>query len=211
MAGPSSFRHRFVRANRVLIGVIWSVILIATIAYAVSHLPPNSLRRGAGLLFVVLAYFGAVHLGPRWLRRSLPKEIATAIILISSMLLFLPPGRIPISVLAAIALLFIANCALIGEWESETDLVQGFGSMADRIPSSMGWIRMFLAILVGVSVLATTGVLANEFRLVWLAAGLSSLFLLLLDLTRGRWNQPNVRSMADIALMTPWLILLVRS
>ena len=70
---------------------------------------------------------------------------------------------------------------------------------------------MFLAILVGVSVLATTGVLANEFRLVWLAAGLSSLFLLLLDLTRGRWNQPNVRSMADIALMTPWLILLVRS
>ena len=107
VAGPSSFRHRFVRANRVLIGVIWSVILIATIAYAVSHLPPIMLRRGAGLLFVVLAYFGAVHLGPRWLRRSLPKEIATAIILISSMLLFLPSGRIPISVLAAIALLFL--------------------------------------------------------------------------------------------------------
>ena len=107
--------------------------------------------------------------------------------------------------------IIFANCVLIGEWESETDRVQGFGSMAARIPSSMGWIRMFLAIMVGVSALATTGVLASEFRLVWLAAGFSSLFLLLLDLTRGRWNQPNVRSMADIALMTPWLILLVRS
>ena len=54
---------------------------------------------------VVLTYFGAIHLGPRWLRRSAPKEIATALILVSSLLLFLPPGRIPIPALTAIALL----------------------------------------------------------------------------------------------------------
>jgi hypothetical protein len=194
-----------------LIGFIWSVILIATIAYAVSHLPQIKLLRGAGLLSVVLIYFGAVHLGPRWLRRSVPKEIATTLILISSLLLFLPSGRVPISVLAPIALLFFSNCALIGEWESEIDFVQGFGSMADQLPSSMGWTRMFLVISVGVSAIAATGVIASEFRLIWLAAGVSSLLLLLLDLTRSRWNLPNVRSMADIALMTPWLVLLVRN
>ncbi len=206
----SSFRHRFARANRTKIGIVWAVILIVTVTYAVNLMTPDMLRRGLVLLAVVLTYFGAIHLGPRWLRRSAPKEIATALILVSGLLLFLPSGRIPIPVLAAIALLFFANCALIGEWESETDLLQGFRSMGDRIPSSLGSTRMLLALTVGISAIAATGLFTSEFRLVWLTAGLSSLLLLLLDLTRSRWNPSNVRSMADITLMTPWLILLVR-
>ena len=208
-ADTNSFRHRYVLANRTTIGIIWSIVLIVTVIYAVNRLPPELLRRGSVLLAVVLVYFGAIHLGPRWLRRSVPKEIATALILVSGMLLFLPSAGIPIPALAAIALLFFANCALIGEWESEADLGQGFGSMADRIPSSMGFTRMLLALSVGISAFAATGLYASEFRLVWLAAGLSSLLLLLLDLTQSRWNLANLRSMADIALMTPWLVLLV--
>jgi hypothetical protein len=203
----SSFRHRFAQANRTKIGIVWALVLIVTVTYAVNRVTPDMLRRGSVLLAVVLTYFGAIHLGPRWLRRSAPKEIVTALILVSGLLLFLPSGRIPIPVLVAIALIFFANCALIGEWESETDLLQGFGSMADRIPSSLGSTRILLALTVGI---AATGLFTSEFRLAWLTAGLSSLLLLLLDLTRSRWNPPNVRSMADITLMTPWLILLVR-
>lgn len=208
-ADTSSFRHRYVQANRTSIGIVWVVVLIATVTYAVNRLSPDILRRGSVLLAVVLTYYGAIHLGPRWLRRSAPKEIATALILVSGLLLFLPSTGIPIPVLTVIALLFFANCALIGEWESETNLVQGFGSMADRIPSSMGFTRMLLALSVGISAFAAIGLYASEFRLVWLATGLSSLLLLLLDLTRSSWNLPNLRSMADITLMTPWLVLLL--
>jgi hypothetical protein len=167
----SSFRHRFAQANRTIIGIVWAVILIVTVTYAVNRLTPDMLRRGSVLLAVTLTYFGAIHLGPRWLRRSAPKEIATALILVSGMLLFLPPGRIPVPALTAIALLFFANCALIGEWESETDLVQGFRSMAGRIPSSLGLTRMLLALAAGISAIAATGLLTSEYRLVWLTAG----------------------------------------
>ena len=83
--------------------------------------------------------------------------------------------------------------------------------MADRIPSRFGWTRMLLVGTVGVSAIAATDLFSSEFRLTWLATGFSSLLLLLLDLTRNRWSLPNLRSMADITLMTPWLILLIRS
>jgi hypothetical protein len=204
-----SFRHQFVRTNRATIGLIWSIILIINVTYAVRHLTTDTLRQGTVLLAVVVAYFVAIHLSPGWLRRSAPKEMATALILVLGILLFLPDGRIPTPALAAIALLFFSNCALIGEWESETESVSESGPKTKRISSSFGWVQALLAGTVGTSAIAVAGLFENEFRLAWMAVGLSSLLMLILDLTRYRLSLSNVRSMADITLMTPWVILLV--
>jgi len=205
-----SSRHLFVRANRVVIGYVWPLVLVVTVAFAIGHLTTANLRDGMILLAVVLAYFGAIHLGPRWLRRSAPKEFATALILVSGILLFLPFERVSLPILAAIASLFFANCLLISRWESETGLTRGPGSTPDRIPADTGWIRVFLVGTAGGTMIAAAGWSENSHRPIWLAVGLSALLLLLLDLTSNRWSPPNRRAMADITLMTPWLILLAR-
>ncbi len=205
--GQGSHRHRFVHRHRKFLAIIWVAIFLFSVILALDTLDPTQLRNGFLLLALVLTYFAAIHLGPTALRHSIPREIATTCILLSGIFLFLPHPPQPHTLTAALGLLFIGNCALIGHWESRTDRAQGFGSLARHFPASIQLIRLGLAFLAvfGASMIVSGG--AGPLAPVWSALALSALALLTLDLTSHRRESLTLPALADIALMSPWIVL----
>lgn len=200
-------RHRFVHRHRTVLGVLWILVLVIAIGQAVAFLDPGTLSRGFFLLVFVLVYFAAIHLGPRKLRDFIPREVVTALILVSGILLFLPTRSIPLAFIGTLAALFAANCMLIGQWESASDQTQGISSLARRRPGTAEWTRILLLCLVAAGLVAPIVTVGTGPPLAWTAISLAAMLLIILNNGGRRWRPDTRRPLADLALMTPWFIL----
>lgn len=188
-----------------------SAILVCSVALAflLPRLSPEALRLCAILAALLSGWFLLIHARHSSSHR-LPKEIAVGIFFPAA--IFIPTiARRPDLRLSLLpdALLFAAvcslNCLCIYAWEHPQPHISAHWTT--RL--STHHLRLFAsAILFAGLALTTFSVLAKT--AVWplaFAASLSTLALLLLDSTHHRPNPLTLRASADLALLTPLLLL----
>lgn len=200
-------RHRFVHRYRAVLGLIWTLVLILAVGQAIVSLDRDTLNRGFILLAFLLAYFAAIHLGPRKLRDLVPRELVTALVLVSGILIFLPTRSVPLAFSGALAALFAANCMLIAQWETASDRAQEVSSLVQRRPGVAEWTRILLLSLVAAGIAAPFLTVGTGPALAWTAISLAAMLLIILKNVGRRWSPDTLRPLADLALMTPWLII----
>lgn len=171
------------------------VLALAVGAPLVAQLGRPLLLAFAALGALLCGWFALVH---GWARGStrLPKEIAVGVFF--SLALLLPLSMLARPTLATVAAgtLFAAlctlNCLLIGRWESA--------------PALRGrWLRP--AALALASLAAFAGTLARQGTHAFAAIALAALLLAVADRFRARFEATTLRAVADLALLTPLLLL----
>ncbi len=182
----------------------------AAAAAIIFILMPAGLReRNSALGIAALAYFSGVHSrrrAPSWLRPVLSKEFLVGVLFtagcalptVTRMRLEATPAAAlwlmlaPIAFFAALAWL---NCHAIERWES--------ASHAARIFVAAGLLA-FIGLLLASVFAPVQGRAAALFA----AGAASSLLLALLDRARSRMTPLALRAVADLVLLTPFLLVL---
>jgi hypothetical protein len=206
------FHHRHRKAF--LIGIAVAAIALAAL---LPGLDPTAIRLYLVEGALLALWFLILHATPG--AHRLPKEIAVG--LFFSAAIFIPtvarePGLRPS--LLPCAILFAAlcslNCLFIYAWEHSNNRP---ASHRDRAPNSQpphATTRIALAYLrplaIGTAALAiSAAIFAAHFNrcLVPAACALAAILLLILDRNRHRLAGTNLRAAADLALLTPLLLL----
>lgn len=206
-------RHRFYQRYRWPVAAVWIGILLADVTVAIEQLTRREFIAGLLLLAPVLAYLLShqlIHRNRRW---RPPKEICVAALLAGGAVLF--PAAQPdaaVRFLAAplglFAMLCFANCALISVWEHDIDVTQGQTSLARQfaggaaVSQTLPWM---LVVVAGLAAIAESG----HGRTAALCALASSALLGIIDLSEPRLGWQPSRVLADVALMTPLLPLVL--
>jgi hypothetical protein len=199
-------RHYFHWRHRSILLPLAAAASCVVIALIFQAMPLASRNRNSFLAAAALAYFSGVHSRhrlPGWLYRLSSKEFAVGILFTAGCALptFSRVGLIPNAAasrwpLVVVATLFAAlawlNCHAIEQWESDTP--RGISIAAGALGLAGLALVWFLApILFRASVL--------------LAAGTSSALLIaLLDWKRARLTPLTLRILADVALLTPIVV-----
>ena len=155
---------------------------------------------------LLLLWLGVIHLLPRSRsRRNIPKELAVGVFF--SAAIFLPTAATIPSLSLLVAAAFTANlcslnCLFIYAWEHPR------GAPARSHASTRFGLRRLRAIgtasvLLPIAMLPLAAQAAPALTAVSIAAGL----LLALDRTRSRYERTTLRAAADLALLTPLLLL----
>lgn len=198
-------RHRFHdRHRRVFLAIAAPVAL--ALAVLVARMPPSVITSYCVLGALALLYLGLVHLPARAYGRSLryfPKEFAIALLFAAASAL--PawdaawhsaagmPRHHPLLILCPIfAVLCWLNCVAIEDWEQHH---QG---------SRIGWLA---GMAIAASCLSLFCLVNRPARWLAVAAALSAALFLVLD--RSRLHAGGRRIAADLALLTPLLLLVV--
>ena len=219
-------RHRFYgelwQAQRVLLlGAVLGAALVC-LGCCVA-LPPALVGGYAAVSVVSLGYFGVVHGRSAALRRALPKEaVVGAVFAVAASLPVLVDGDkarragpfLPVSLALAVGLLALLawmNCVCIERWESDAAQLRA----ADR--STRAAARHAPLLLMGGAAAAVTATLGSTAlgalpTLARLSPLLAASFLVLwaLDRLRARLSPAALRISADLALLTPLVVLLAR-
>jgi uncharacterized membrane protein len=195
-------RHLYhqVHARRFLAGIAVAITVLVSLLHSLDPAAVRLYLVEGSLLLVWLAALHATHNPHR-----LPKEIAVG--LFFSAAVFIPTvARDPVlrAGLLPAAMLFAAicslNCLFIYAWEHA------------RPDEAHATTRFALARLPDISLgVAVTGAAAASLavafaRPVAIACALASLFLLALHMNRRRFSANDLRAAADLALLTPLLI-----
>ncbi len=205
-------RHLFHQRWRWPIAAAWVAVLGLDLSLALRGLPPEGLRAGVLVLVPVVAYLLShqlVHRNSRW---RAPKEVCVALLLGAGAAVFiasragarLPRLAVPLGLFTALC---FCNCALISRWESEVDRSHGQTSLALQL-GTHGALRILPW---AVSLLCASA---------WLVAGhgagpaaacgcASGALLGCVDLAEARMGRMLARVLADVALMTPAVALLL--
>lgn len=188
--------------------VLLVVIGVALVALTACTLPPGQFGGGLVLLMAVGAYFWLIHRrdSQRWAAR-IPKETAVGGIFALGTAFFvlcrpsLPPGRVVLAI-ALFGFACFLNCALITSWERSlcdqrdpSSLLNAFPRFAARGLRPTCWGFAAMATAAGWT-LDTT---------VFLPVALGALALGLLDRWKSLLSADALRSLADAALLTPWI------
>lgn len=205
-------RHWFYLRARWPIFILWLAVLIGALASSFTRLNRAELASGFILLGPVGLYLLSHQLVHREHPWRAPKEICVALLLAGGVACF-PAAQRPneaISLFAPLALfglLCFANCLLISHWENEVDRAHGQTSLARQFPHGR---PLAHALPWAVAALAGALLFAGPTRLRAIAAcSLASGILLgALDLGHARFGRQLSRALADITLMTPFLVLL---
>jgi hypothetical protein len=110
---------------------------------------------------------------------------------------------------ALFALLFFTICAFFSVWEREVDRAHGQTSLALGGSDHEGLIRQLPLMIVVISAAAAVSG-GGAVRDVALSAAVSGILLALVDRLERRAGRQPARVLADIALMTPVVVLLLR-
>ncbi len=191
-------RHRFHRAHRGRFAVAmgFGVAVLVPLLAAMARLPGSAFRSFVGLGALLAAWFGVIHLvRPLGSLRG-AKELAPGLFFGAAV--FLPtliraPRLRPSLEVAAIAFGLVCwlNCRLIDRWEH----------------AGVGRGTPVLVAAVGVVSAALAAVLPGPMTPVLLAVSLAAAGLLALDRLRGRLERTTLRAAADLALLTPVIVL----
>ena len=190
-------------------------MLFLDVFTAVRDLPPGELLSGMLLLIPVAAYLLSHQLVHRRSRWRAPKEACVAMLLGGGAAVFAAgrPGAdlrgmaVP---LALFVLLCFSNCALISVWEDEVDRGHGQTSLALQFRGAAAVGRALpwaIAAAAGAAWLA--GV--PHARAAAACAATSGVLLGLVALSEPRIGRLRARVLADVALMTPAALLLLRA
>lgn len=194
------FHHR--HRERFLAAI---VLAVACMAFVIPHLNATAIRLFAAEGLLLAAWFTTLHATP--FARHLPKELALGAFF-SAAVCIPTAARLNVSPLHLVPaeVLFAAvcslNCLFIYRWESSlsTEAAHPSTRFAARYTSPAA-----LAIVVVCA--ACTAVAHTSAALVPPACALASAALLLLDRMRARLDRNTLRAAADLALLTPLLLL----
>ena len=205
-------RHRFYQQWRWPVAALWAVVLGADVWLAEHGLSRPQFVSGLLVLAPVAAYLLShqlVHRGSPW---RAPKEVCVAVLLGAGAAAFILAQPDADKEAAALPLgLFVTlcftNCTLISLWEHDVDRSHGQTSLAlqfsgvARLGRALPWLVAALsAALCGLGLGGTPAY----------CAAASAALLGLVDLAERRTGRMPARVLADVALMTPVLPLLLR-
>jgi hypothetical protein len=207
-------RHHFHQRWRWPVAAAWIAVLYLDVTVAATRLDAAEFRAGCYLLLPVAAYLLShqfVHRHSRW---RAPKEVCVAVLLGGGAAVFVAgrPGADlhPLAVpLALFVLLCFCNCALISLWEDTVDLSHGQTSLALQSGHAAGYYRSvpwIISVISAVTWLAC----AEGTRPTAACASASAVLLGLVDLSEARIGRVRARVLADVALMTPAVPMLIR-
>jgi hypothetical protein len=192
--GALEARHRFhQRHARLFLGCI--LVAAAALLPLIAVLPRAQFRLDLALGGLLLVWFGMIHL-LRWERQ--PKEFAVGLFFATAVCVpeFAARPLLPLLLpAAAFALLCILNCLWIAAWEA------GKGDPAPISQRSLRWLTLLLC---ASPVLAAVGSLPTP--LAW-ATACSAFALLVVDARSSVLPRTRLRAAADLALLTPLLVL----
>ncbi len=206
-------RHRFHQRWRWPMLAVWTVVLALDIREAAGGLTAGEFRGGLLVLLPVAAYLLShqlVHRSSRW---RAPKEVCVALLLGAGAAVFLVgrPGAdlrgmsVP---LALFVLLCFSNCALISVWEHEVDRSHGQTSLALQFGRAAALSRALPWAAAAASAAVWVCGLPHA-RAAAACAAASGVLLGLVDLAEPGIGRSRARVLADVALMTPLVWLLV--
>ena len=197
------FHHRHRRAF--LAGIELAAVALAAL---LPRLNPAAIRLYLVEGALLFAWFVVLHATPS--AHRLPKEIAVG--LFFSAATFIPTvARAPIlrPMLLPSAILFTAlcslNCLFIYAWEHDDLAVDAHAAHATN-RFALGHLPA-LAVVIAIAGASLALLLPPSPRLVSSACALAALLLLILDRNRSRLSRTNLRAAADLALLTPVLLL----
>jgi hypothetical protein len=210
--GPRSLRHQFcLDHRRPWIGAL-TVIAVVDAVVIWSSLGSEIFLTGAvvgilALIHLVLNY----SLGGAWPPLPL-KEFAVGSLFAAGTLVPLFPvlraGTFSVALsAAAFACLCTLNCISIAFWERKLDEAQRKVSLATRFSDLDRHVRK-ISIALALSA-AVAAIIHGEATAIFGCVSASSLLLALLDSSRGRITRDQRTALADLALLTPLLALLV--
>jgi hypothetical protein len=207
-------RHRFHQRWRWPIAAVWLAVLCADVATAATGLTSAEFRAGLLLLVAVALYLLSHQLVHRHSRLRAPKELCVAVLLGGGVAVFIVgrPGADLHALLAPLAifvLLCFGNCALISLWEDSVDLSHGQTSLALQSGRAAAYYRLVPWVIL---VIAAGGWFAcpEGARPAVACSALGAALLGLVDLSEARIGRVLARVLADVALMTPAIPMLLR-
>ena len=211
---PEAFatpRHYFYHRYRWPVAVLWIAALVVDLRVAFTSLATRDLLVGAVLLSAVAAYLLSHQLIHRHHPWRVPKEICIAGLLSGGVGVFLvssPRFTEALTPLTMFALLCFANCALISVWEQHVDRAHGQTSLVADAPTTVDLIRQVPWGILGIGVLqmAASHHVARTAGACTIA---SALLLVVIDVAEPNIGPQRARVLADLALMTPALPLLM--
>ena len=206
----SAARQRFCLAHRV--AWLWSigVVAVANLVVIWTLLEPRQLMLGAAIGVCAAAYLAVNRFAPGVWRVVPAKEISIGSLFAAGAMVPLAAGLTSAmwSLWLQFAGLCALNCVSIAVWERYVDVAQRRISLATAFPRAAIWL---LGVLVFFGLASSALALRDPGN--WEVAvciGTSTLLLSALHLFRRRL-EPNVRTaLADIALLTPGVFIILR-
>jgi hypothetical protein len=207
-------RHRFHQSWRWPLAAAWIAVLFLDLAAALRGLSGAEIRSGCVLLAAVAAYLLShqfVHRNSRW---RAPKELCVALLLGAGAAVFIADRSgaaldalgIP---LGFFVLLCFCNCALISLWEDAVDRSHGQTSLALQFGRAAAYTRVvpwaILALSIAVCVAG-----GSRGRSAAACSAASGALLGMIDISEERIGRVRARVLADVALMTPAVPLVLR-
>ncbi len=188
-------RHLYSRQNAKALLSLWAAVLAADLLLATSLLTRTQILHGLGLTALSFAYTVFAQKGRQIPAYGLLKSCFVAFLIAAAALLFLDPIPLRIEsllVISSVLLLFATNCFLIRSWEKPDS-------------RSATALRFATPLLPALAIL----LLFFEFQFpVFTACILCSLALLgLTHLVRPKVGHELARTLADLSLLTPFLLL----
>lgn len=204
---PAILRRSFYRRYSKRVASIWLVVCLLSVAVALWSLTSQEFMNGVLLLLVTLTYLLNVHLRQPTL---LPKEAHIGLIFAAGVTLFVWPQRPSWPLLLACALfaaLCFINCGFIARWERASDGRHQEPSLARRYPRLTRALPR-LAHALGLGGLAAALYTPNLGPL-FASISLSAWLLYLLHRASPQLNKDACRTLADAALLTPLIPLVL--
>lgn len=205
-------RHWFYQQARWPVAAVWLAVLVGAVAMSFTRLSRAEMTFGFILLGPVGLYLLSHQLVHRESPWRLPKELCVALLLVGGVGCFplaqRPDAAISLLVpLALFGLLCFANCLLISHWENEVDRAHGQTSLARQFPHGR---PLAYALPWAVAAVAAGLLVFGPHRLDAIAACTlaSGVLLGALDRLHNRVGRQLARALADVTLMTPYVLLL---
>lgn len=186
---PNSEQHQFYAKHFRAIPTIWILVLASAVALAFTHLTRSELAHGFVLMGFSLAYTLFAQKARKLAAYPFLKSLFTALLVLASSLLFLPPDSLSLLSVACVGILFTSNCLFIRSWTHD-----GKAQHALLLALANAALSVF-----AIWTLSSSAAIA---------AIASQVTILALHLSRNKTNTPTLRTAADLCLLSPWLMLL---
>ncbi|MEQ8852937.1 hypothetical protein [Gimesia sp.] len=204
-------RHRFTSRYFIPLLGLWLLIATFSVCFLLVTLNSTELKRGLCLLSLLALYFVSCFCFPHLARSFLPRELLVGMffsIAIHFFIVVQQPTWTPYHFWTGFSFFAICtlNCLAISRWEFTSDLdareVTFFTSKPERLHQFHNLLIVFLILQSVISVLMIWKQQIPAFELSLLLST-----LLLIGLDRGTVSLRLKPVLADLALLTPWLIL----
>lgn len=212
-AKPVSLRQQFCRRHQEIWIAVMPLVALADCVLISQQLDPGTIRVGLVVGVLSLVYLSINYwLGKMW--RFVPmKEICIGCLFASGTVAAVVP-HVGLSATFLVAFAFFAalcswNCISIAIWERDLDLTQGKNSIATRWPNVRSWFRPATITLATCAI--TIGPIAKTTASLYCCVALSGFFLSAIDSLGKRFGRDERTAMADLVLLTPLALFLLKS